>query len=166
MTDLIHSRIYPKYEAADFYVGRGPDAELIGCMTDNGRPDGVVDEVAGTFGIDAFGMFQSLLDTEFTDEHFRAEVANLYPHVLGHWVHEWHDSRDTPWCYMYDSGTVYVYRFGVEMAQLRCNFTRSAPRREKNDDDTVTTFPSEMVRVPRDTARDKFPTMRKETAHA
>jgi len=163
MTDTLTAQVNPKQEAADFYIGRGPNAEFIGCIADDGAPEGY--DPWGEGALDAFFRFQSTTDHEFTDEDFRAKVADL-PAVHADWVHEWNSSRDTPWCYMYDKGTVFVYRFGVEMGQLRCNFTRWAPRRVRNDDGTVTTYPGEMVRVPRDTAHDKFPTMRKESKHA
>lgn len=149
-------------EAADFYAGRGPDARFIGCITDDGAPEGY--DFEGEGGIDAFALFQSTTGEEFGETEFVDEVRNL-PAIHADWVHEWDSSEHTPWVYMYDSGTVYVYHFGVEMAQLRCNYTRRAPRREPGPNNTTITHPDEWVRIPRDTARDKFPPMRR-AAHA
>jgi hypothetical protein len=60
-------------------------------------------------------------------------------------------STDTPWAYAYDAGTVYVYRYGVEMAAVRCNYTRDGrdgtrePRRPQSS-----TPPFPIMRTPAD----------------
>lgn len=104
-------------DAADFYLGRGETAEYLGTRTDNGGPE----------HIEVWARFQSLDNQPVTDAEFRQEVAELVEHTVWPWTHH-RDSADTPWTYMFDRGTLYVYRYGVELARIVANYTVPMPR--------------------------------------
>jgi hypothetical protein len=116
-------------EPADFYLGRGANAEYLGSL---------IDESGAPEDIDVWTRFQSLNDENFTVSDFREEVADLL-HALTTepdselwketrtWPWDYPSSDGTPWAYVFDAGTVYVYRYGVEMAAVRCNYTRNGP---------------------------------------
>ena len=104
-------------DAADFYLGRGGDAKYLGTRSDDGAPE----------NIEVWERFQSLDDQPVTDDAYVAEVGELINHPVWPWTHH-RDSADTPWCYMFDRGTLYVYRYGVEMARIVANYTVPLPR--------------------------------------
>jgi len=93
---------------ADFYVGRGVHAEYLG-TSDRGHPTTV----------NVWAAFQSRGDTPYTELTFRGIAAHLLD--ANAWPHEHGDSSGTPWAYCWDKGTVYVYHYGVEVAQIRAN---------------------------------------------
>jgi len=99
-------------DAADFYLGRGPSAEYLGTRTDNGGPE----------HIELWGRFQSLTEEPVTDDEFRDEVGELINFTRWPWTSH-ATSADTPWAYMFDRGTLYVYRYGVELARIVANYT-------------------------------------------
>lgn len=98
--------------AADFYLGRGPSAEYLGTLGDNGAPE----------DIDVWERFQSLDNVPVTDDAFRYEVEQLAEFTRWPWTSHT-TSADTPWTYMFDRGTLYVYRYGVELARIVANYT-------------------------------------------
>lgn len=107
-------------EPADFYWGRGPNAEYLGSISTAGAPE----------DIEVWQRFQNLDDENYTADDFRDEVSDLrhaQHDTAPAWPWRYASSADTPWAYSFDSGTVYVYRYGVEMAAVRCNYTRSGP---------------------------------------
>lgn len=132
-------------EPADFYLGRGPNAEYLGSVATAGAPE----------DIEAWERFQHLDDENYTPEDFREEVRDLRNSPthddpthggLGapRWPWRYESSDDTPWAYVFDAGTVFVFRYGVEMAAIRCNYTRNGPHgtREPRRPQSVTpTFP-------------------------
>ena len=87
---------------ADFYVGRGKNAEWIGSFAFDGYPDGNAKEVI-----------------KETDERgFRESVASLLK-SLDHsttveegWPWPWENSRTTDYAYAFDNGKVYASCFG------------------------------------------------------
>lgn len=101
----------------DFYHGRGENkARYLGTME------------AAT-GLPPVNMFWSLDAREYTQERYDAVVRSLISTET--WPHDYPDSTRTPWAVAYDKGTVYVYREGVEMLQIRCNtHANSGPRLE------------------------------------
>jgi hypothetical protein len=99
-------------DAADFYLGRGGQARYLGTLARAGAPE----------DIEIWERFQSLDDEPVTDDAFRHEVEQLAEFTTWPWLHH-HDSVDTPWAYMFDRGTLYVYRYGVEMARIVANYT-------------------------------------------
>lgn len=126
MTTLTDDQAAELPEPADFYQGRGPDAVYLGTVAAGAPED-----------IEAWERFQSLTDENYTAQDFREEVADLReqprtgdltkPGAPPTWNWGYASSSDTPWAYVFDAGTVYVYRYGVEMAAIRCNYTRPGP---------------------------------------
>lgn len=126
MTDTIRYHGDPQPQA-DFYLGRGPSAHYLGTTI-------LTHE---RIGLD---LLRSLTEDEYTEAHYLRAVAamtgntTLRQHALGgrplgrlpdtRWPHDHADSTDTPWSYCYDKGSVYVYRYGVEMLVIRCNTHR------------------------------------------
>lgn len=104
-------------DAADFYLGRGGQATYLGTMGREGAPE----------DIEVWARFQSLDHEPVTDDQFRSEVAELVNFTRWPWTNH-RDSADTPWTYMFDRGTLYVYRYGVEMARVVANYTIPLPR--------------------------------------
>lgn len=87
---------------ADFYVGRGPDAEWLGSVTWDGYPDG--------------------FDTHFYEATTEDEYKNLVAGVADErddwtdanegWPWPWDDSRTTDYAYTFKDGKVYASSFG------------------------------------------------------
>lgn len=114
-------------EPADFYLGRGPNAEYLGSVATAGAPE----------DIEVWERFQNLDDENYTPKDFRDEIKDLRGSTRAddsrqsagrRWPWRYPDSSETPWAYAFDAGTVYVYRYGVEMAAVRCNYTRPGPQ--------------------------------------
>ena len=132
-------------EAADFYLGMpANNPEFLGTVHEGG-PD----------TLDFWGTFQSLsTDIEYTAQTFRAVVTSMLD--TPYWQHSHDSSTDTPWAYCWWAGTLYVYRFGVEMAQVRSNLCKWQPERTV-DGGKVTMDHS--VRVFRPRPEQRFPSM-------
>jgi hypothetical protein len=94
---------------ADFYTGRGDAAVYLGTSTH------LVEAIHPQ-------LFQSVTDVEYTAVDFGRIVRAMV--TSKEWPHNYADSTETPWTYAYDTGSVYVYRYGVEMAVIRCNAFR------------------------------------------
>jgi hypothetical protein len=122
-------------DAADFYLGRGGQARYLGTLSDNGAPE----------DIEIWERFQSLDDEPVTDDAFRYQVEQLAEFTTWPWTHH-RDSADTPWAYMFDRGSLYVYRYGVEMARIVANYTVPRARGAEG-------------RQPRQANLNQFPTM-------
>lgn len=93
---------------ADFYVGRGADAEWLGSVGMDGYPSGV------------FGPDCDDLPAELDEAGWRAYVAR---HIAseGHgttpdqgWPWPWDDSGTTDYAYAFDDGSVWASNFGSE----------------------------------------------------
>lgn len=108
-------------EPADFYMGRGANAEYLGSVVTAGAPE----------DIEVWERFQNLDDENYAPKDFVDEVRDLR-HATHDtppaWPWSYPSSAETPWAYVFDAGTVYVYRYGVEMAAVRCNYTRPGPQ--------------------------------------
>lgn len=87
---------------ADFYVGRGDQAEWLGSIAWDGYPDGVPMDVRWAN----------------TEEEYRAAVAAFFADrndvtlPKDGWPWSWEDSRTTDCAYAFDGGQVYVAWFG------------------------------------------------------
>lgn len=87
---------------ADFYVGRGEDAEWIGSITWDGHPDSIPNPV-----------FQATTETGY-----RIAVAAFFAirddvtHPTEPWPWPWKDSGTTDYAYAFDGGQVYGSSFG------------------------------------------------------
>jgi hypothetical protein len=128
----------------DFYLGRGPNARYLGTaiLTEH------------QVNLD---LFRSLGEDEYTQDDYLYHVSALTgiptPTAMATvggaqtplWPHGHADSTETPWTYCYDKGTVYVYRYGVEMLQVRCNthrWTGRDPATRKREWRPVNEFPT------------------------
>lgn len=91
---------------ADFYIGRGPEAEWLGSIAYDGYPDGIE---------------TTILDAT-TPKKFRAAVAKFlkerddstFPDQG--WPWPWEDSRTTDYAYAFDGGAVLASRMGHQWA--------------------------------------------------
>ena len=86
---------------ADFYVGRGPDAEWLGSIAFDGYPEG--------------GSVSRRLVLSTTEEDYRRRVSWLLSskdHAttpdMG-WPWPWDDSRVTDYAYAFDGGRVWAH---------------------------------------------------------
>ena len=95
---------------ADFYVGRGKEAEWLGSIAFDGYPKGLPSKRAG--GQD--------LKQAATEEEFRNRVkAELEGRddatfTVQGWPWPWEDSRTTDYSYAFDKGKVWASSFGSE----------------------------------------------------
>jgi hypothetical protein len=94
---------------ADFYIGRGKDAEWLGSIPLDGYPTGVCHEKypAG-----------KVLLAATTVEDYRASLARFFKEKrdvttpdMG-WPWPWNDSGTTDYSYAFDAGEVWVSKFG------------------------------------------------------
>lgn len=99
---------------ADFYVGRGPEAEWIGSIAWDGYPSGLEDHESQYST--SKGGSQALRAT--TEEAFREGVHRMgesrkdfTPPERG-WPWPWDDSGTTDYAYFFDGGKVYASAFG------------------------------------------------------
>lgn len=94
---------------ADFYVGRGTDAEWLGSVTWDGYPAG--------------------FDTQFwqdadTQDKYRANITTVsgerddWTDASEGWPWPWQDSRTTDYTYAWDDGKVYFSIFGGPWLEL------------------------------------------------
>lgn len=87
---------------ADFYVGRGPQAQWLGSIAYDGYPDGQPESVIGAA----------------SEDDFKTRVASLLATVddatlpADGWPWPWNDSGTTDYAYAFDDGVVWASRFG------------------------------------------------------
>ena len=87
---------------ADFYVGRGPDAEWIGSIAYDGYPDGIPD----------------MLKRSSHEKRFREQVEKFYVDrddvtlPEDGWPWPWVTSATTDYAYAFDAGKVWGSGFG------------------------------------------------------
>lgn len=117
-------------DRADFYVGRGADAEWLGSVTWNGYPKGLAFESEGVElpVLDSpdvtVSTFRSLGGTKTltatTEAAFREGVAELaasrddFTRPRDGWPWLWPSSALTDYTYAFDDGAVYACRRGSE----------------------------------------------------
>lgn len=93
---------------ADFYIGRGEQAEWLGSIAWDGNPDGVFDGTTGLF------------DQPWTEEGWRVFLAAFFGErddsTLPEqgWPWPWDDSRTTDYAYALDDGAIWSSCFGGE----------------------------------------------------
>lgn len=90
---------------ADFYVGRGEDAEWLGSIAWDGYPDGV------------FAGASQLFTAPVSAAEWRAWVQDLLGREDGTtpelgWPWPWEDSRTTDYAYALDDGAIWGTSFG------------------------------------------------------
>lgn len=94
---------------ADFYAGRGPQAEWIGIISCDGYPES---------GDTPHGVPRRLLDA-VDESTFRAEVESLMmrddaTRPEQGWPWSWTTSHMTDYAYAFDEGRVWMSNFGLE----------------------------------------------------
>src|SRR5688572_27138674 len=87
---------------ADFYVGRGPDAEWRGSVAWDGHPDGIPDAIKEATDREAF-------DRAVHDFARGREDWSSPDHG---WPWPWDDSNTTDFSYAFDGGKVWATCFG------------------------------------------------------
>lgn len=93
---------------ADFYVGRGKDAEWLGSIAWDGYPDGIDSDV----------LYPK------TEDEFRAAVLRFFTprdDVSGPdhgWPWPWDNSQTTDYSYAWDDGEVWVTCFGYGWSRI------------------------------------------------
>lgn len=115
---------------ADFYVGRGADAEWIGSIGWDGYPDGVAESVLSATTPDEF---RAAVEVFFAARRDATRPADGWP-----WP--WPNSHTTDYAYAIDDGRVHASCFGYEWFD---------PKAERSDDECdesrskgkVTVFP-------------------------
>lgn len=88
---------------ADFYIGRGEDAEWIGSIAFDGYPEGIPHKILHSI----------------TEQSFRVTVAEELQsrddatHPDEGWPWPWEDSHTTDFAYAFDDGAVRIACFGT-----------------------------------------------------
>jgi len=117
---------------ADFYVGRGADAEWLGSVAMDGYPDGIPSEVKCAKG-----------EQEYRD--YVAAFLSATDHATvpeRGWPWPWNDSQTTDYAYAFDGGDVFASCFGCAW------FDPEMPEPEYDDDrrTKVAVFPDMTAR--------------------
>lgn len=88
---------------ADFYVGRGEEAEWLGSVGFDGYPAGI----------------ESYVFNATTEQDYREAVTNFLDQETYHatkpemgWPWPWGDSRTTDYAYAFEDGKIYASSFG------------------------------------------------------
>jgi hypothetical protein len=116
---------------ADFYVGRGKDAEWLGSIGWDGYPDGMPD---GLFDVADEGEWRGRISA------FLAEREDGTKPEQG-WPWPWDDSGTTDYAYAFDGGKVYLSSFGEQWQTLEEEQARAAEP-EPPDLPKTATFPN------------------------
>lgn len=102
---------------ADFYVGRGPDAEWIGSVSMHGYPGGLEDcepEIFRNQVFDPGSTGGTLMMTARTEADYRAAVAQMgstrddFRGPERGWPWPWDDSSTTDYAYAFDDGQTWA----------------------------------------------------------
>lgn len=119
---------------ADFYVGRGPDAEWLGSIAWDGYPSGITPH--GSTWPKGCGLFDAKTAATFrkrVEEFFRGRDDVTRPEQG--WPWPWDDSQTTDYAYAFDGGRVLASSFGGKWFNPR--------RKQPEDDDAkVAVFPN------------------------
>ena len=87
---------------ADFYIGRGENAEWLGSIAWDGYPDGIDKQVLGCQSPEAFRHAVESFLTPRKDKTFPKDG----------WPWPWDTSSTTDFSYAFDNGIVYASSFG------------------------------------------------------
>lgn len=94
---------------ADFYLGRGPDAEWLGSIAWDGYPEGMPEAL---LHCDTTERFRVVVD------HFLSSRKDATRPGQG-WPWPWDDSRTTDYAYAFDGDNVWCSNFGHEWFDAR-----------------------------------------------
>lgn len=107
---------------ADFYVGRGENAEWLGSIAFDGYPDGIDKQVLGCQSFEAF--------RHAVNDFLAASEYKTLPEQG--WPWPWETSATTDFAYAFDSGMVYASCFGGPW------FECTTPDADAPEDDVTT----------------------------
>lgn len=133
---------------ADFYVGRGADAEWLGSIAWDGYPDD--DDISALLKKKAPTSFRKAVKAFLT----KREDATL---PAQGWPWPWEDSRTTDYAYAFDDGKVWASCFGYgwrdkaaldayEKAQAAYNASKGPEPKDLWDKTKTATFPDMSAR--------------------
>ncbi len=88
---------------ADFYIGRGPEAEWIGSIAYDGYPEGIPDDVLKATTVERFRA--NLME-------FFASISHASLPEQHGWPWPWENSNTTDYAYAFDDGQVWGICFG------------------------------------------------------
>lgn len=111
---------------ADFYIGRGQDAEWLGSIAWDGYPSGIGNDLLEATSLDEF---KSRLAA-----YWSARKDLTRPN--DGWPWPWSDSSGTDYAYAFDGGKVWASCFGTEW------FEASNPEPEEHQDAKSAVFPN------------------------
>lgn len=126
-------------ERADFYLGRGDDAEWLGSITWNGYPAALACETEGVelpiLGTDVTVIsFRSLGGTKALTANTLEDYIDGLRHLATSrndfidptdgWPWDWPNSALTDYTYAYDNGTVYASHRGSPWFRVNLNHSR------------------------------------------
>ena len=114
---------------ADFYVGRGPNAEWLGSIAWDGYPDGIDDSVLKAA---SEGAYRAAVTTFLADR----EDASL---PSDGWPWPWDDSGTTDYAYAFENCAVVASCFGARWHDPNAERTEEE---EDADDKFPATFPN------------------------
>lgn len=89
---------------ADFYDGRGQDAEWLGSIAWDGYPEGIEGKILRTTNAKAY--------REHVQRYVESREDGTLPEMG--WPWPWDDSGTTDFAYAFDNGRVYASCFGSE----------------------------------------------------
>jgi hypothetical protein len=121
---------------ADFYVGRGPEAEWLGSITWDGYPAGIDDPV----------FYPT------TEHEYRTAVTNFLAArddvtlPTEPWPWPWENSGTTDYAYAYDNGKVFASSFGHAWFEVDPN-AECYGEPEDREDEGKMTFPDMSSRM-------------------
>ena len=110
---------------ADFYMGRGPDAQWLGSIAWDGYPQGI-----------SKGVLSAVQPQQFrqeVEEFLKSRRDATWPHQG--WPWPWKDSQTTDYAYAFDGGKVHGASFG------HCWWDASKPEPEDQPDGKTCAFP-------------------------
>lgn len=121
---------------ADFYVGRGENAEWLGSVGWDGYPSGV---------------FTRDQPVEILEDSWREWVADFLAREDGTkpedgWPWPWEDSRTTDYAYAWDDGLLYASSFGTEWFVVDATADEWGESVDEGDGETVAVFPDMTAR--------------------
>ena len=98
---------------ADFYIGRGKDAEWLGSVAGDGNPEGGDDH--GTYAEVFDAGDEKAFRTKVGEVLARRDDGTMPEHG---WPWPWEDSCTTDWAYAIDEGVVYASAFGAPWIEV------------------------------------------------
>ena len=110
---------------ADFYVGRGEQAEWLGSIAWDGHPDGIDDSIRSC---NDEQLYRSCIAVFLSSRDDATVISDGWP-----WP--WNDSRTTDYAYAFDDGRVWSSCFGRAWQQEPSDYDAEVP------DEKVAVFP-------------------------